>query len=221
MKSKIIISLDGIDEKKALELSSSLSGLVWGFKVNDLLIQYGTSIIKSLKKFGSVFADAKLHDIPNTVANSTKAIVSAGADFLTVHACGGERMIQAAVNNAQSAKVLVVTVLTSLNDNDSLNIYGHGANDTVLKFAKIASSAGAHGIICSPLELKVLSKDATLSKLLKVTPGIRPSWYEQKDDQSRTMTPEEAIKNGADYLVIGRAITDSSDPITALKSLQK
>lgn len=192
---KVIVALDGISEKEALRIAKLLKGKVWGFKVNDLLFA-NPGIIGKLKKFGKVFADAKLYDIPNTVANGIRRLSAAGADMITVHASGGIEMMRAAKKNAGRSKILAVTVLTSFQGNQKKE---------VLRMVKEAAVAGVDGVVCSGHELKYLAKFS----LLKIVPGIRPKGYNRKDDQKRTVTPEEAIKFGADYLVIGRPITNS------------
>src|SRR3954468_7479737 len=111
---EIIVALDNMEQQAALELARSLSGKVWGFKVNDLLLEYGCSIVNSLKRHGNVFADPKLHDTPNTVRNSVKRLAFAGADLITCHIAGGVKMLQAAVDEAGKAKIIGVTMLTSL-----------------------------------------------------------------------------------------------------------
>ncbi|MDP3730979.1 MAG: orotidine-5'-phosphate decarboxylase [bacterium] len=195
MGNKIIIALDGMSEVEALRIAKLLKGKVWGFKINDLLFA-DPGIIKKLKKFGNVFADAKLYDIPNTVANSVRRLSAVGADMITVHASGGIEMMRAAKENAGHSKILAVTVLTSFKGSQ---------NKIVLKLAREAEKAGLDGIVCSGHELKYVSK----LPLLKVVPGIRPKGYNRKDDQKRTVTAEEAVKLGADYLVIGRPIINS------------
>jgi len=211
VKSKVIVALDQISKKDALNLATALKGHVWGFKVNDLLIAEGTAIIENLKAFGNVFADSKLHDIPNTVANSVKRLSDSGADLITVHASGGIKMLEAAATNSSSSKILAVTALTSLSETDTKTVYGKQPSDLVIAFAKLAHSAGVPGIVCSPLELELLNSNAELKQLLKVTPGIRPSSYDKADDQTRVATPLGAINAGADLLVIGRPITQFKD----------
>ena len=205
MGNKIIVALDGISEKEALRIARLLKGLVWGFKVNDLLFE-SLGVIVKLKKFGNVFADAKLYDIPNTVTNSVRKLSTTGADMITVHASGGVEMMKAAKRSAGKSKILAVTVLTSFQGNQK---------KMVLKLVRDAEKAGLDGIVCSGLELKYLAKFS----LLKVVPGIRPKDYNKKDDQKRTVTPKEAIKLGADYLVIGRPITKSKDPPQAFREM--
>lgn len=212
MESPIVLPLDAMSENQALAIAERLQGLVWGYKVNDLLVECGVDIITKLKKYGRVFADPKLHDIPNTIANGVKKLDEAGADLITVHASGGSKMIQEACRTARHAKILAVTVLTSLTDADAQQVYGNSAAETVRKFALLAKEAGAYGIVCSPEELAMLSEESTLKELKKVVPGIRPTWYEKADDQSRKATPRGARDLGADLLVIGRPIIKHEDP---------
>lgn len=207
---KIIVSLDGISQKKALTIAERLRGTVWGFKVNDLVYD-DLDIIVKLKTLGRVFVDAKLHDIPNTVANSVGRLSERGADIITVHASGGIKMMQAAKANADSTKVIAVTVLTSA---DSKN-----AGEKVSYLAEDAMKAKLDGVVCSGHDLKTISTMNEMQGKLKIVPGVRPSWYREKDDQVRTVTPHEAIQLGADYLVVGRPITQASDPNQALNHL--
>ena len=216
---KVVVALDGIDRARALELAAELSNVVWGFKVNDLLLQYGVSIISDLKKFGAVFADAKLHDIPNTVSNSVARLAGAGADLITIHGSGGVKMIEAACRGKAQAKILAVTVLTSIDDETSKSIYGVSPRDGVERLAGLALAGGADGVVCSPEELG-LFESGRLSSLIRVTPGIRPADYGKSDDQSRVLTPEAAIKRGASLLVIGRPITGEKDPRAAAERIE-
>lgn len=208
-RNKIIVALDGISEKEALQKARILKGNVWGFKINDLLFE-NEKIISKLKKFGKVFADAKLYDIPNTVANSVRRLSRAGADMITVHASGGIEMMKAAKKSAGQSKILAVTVLTSK---------GGGVKDLVVKLAQDGLKSGVDGIVCSGHELKIVSNNPKLKSLLRIVPGIRPYWYKKSDDQKRPVSPEKAIKYGADYLVIGRPIINSKDPLKVLESM--
>lgn len=206
----IIVSLDGMSERKALSMAQELHSDVWGFKVNDLLYEY-SGIIEQLKELGCVFADVKLHDIPNTVGNSVQRLVDRGVDIITVHASGGLEMMSAAKQHAGPAKIIAVTVLTSQNTAETESI--------VLERARDAIAAGVDGIVCSGQELGLLDTIEGMKEKLKVVPGIRPSWYREKDDQARTVTPHEAIKNGANYLVVGRPITTADNPADALQKV--
>lgn len=206
---KIIVSLDGMSEKEALKIAGKLCGHVWGFKVNDIL--YGNiNIIRELKKFGKVFVDVKLHDIPNTVSNSVKRISKLGADIITVHASGGMDMMKSAKKNAGKCKIIAVTVLTS----SSLK----STND-VMELVQHAIKARVDGIVCSGQELESVKKLHGAKSLIKIVPGIRPKWYKTKDDQKRTMTPNEALEFGADYLVIGRPLTKSKNILKTLQDM--
>ncbi|MGA1823543.1 MAG: orotidine-5'-phosphate decarboxylase [bacterium] len=220
MKDKpIIIPLDGIKEEEALSVAEEIKDYVWGVKLNDLLDLKGIEIIKKIKKLGlKVFADPKIKDIPSTVSNRIKHYDNAGADLVTIFADGGIKMIEAAKRSAKECKVLVVSVLTSLSNDECIAIYNKGVTEMVLKFADDAREAGADGIVCSPHELRLLHGNDKYDALLKVTPGIRPLWYSAKDDQSRVMPPKEALDNGADLLVIGRPILKAPDRIDALKA---
>ena len=219
MKSRIIIPLDGMTRDEALSLAKALSGHVWGFKVNDLLIKCGTEIIKDLKQFGNVMADPKLYDIPNTVANSIANLSLAGSDMITIHCSGGKEMIGAAVQNAGDSKILGVTVLTSFNDLFCKEIYKTKVNTTFQRLASVGLGAGIHGLVSSGHELRAVSNICELYEdcydVIRVIPGIRPFWYQENDDQARKMTPAKAVKAGATYIVIGRPIYRDNDPVAA------
>jgi len=219
MESKVIVALDKLSAEKALELSSNLAGLVWGVKVNDLLLSEGVSIISKLKAHTRVFADPKLYDIPNTVSNSVEAIADAGADLITVHASGGKAMMEAALKKKGHSNILAVTALTSLSDEECEATYGELSKNLFSKLAKLAVEAGIDGLVSSPEELEI--KPSTNKDLLRVTPGIRPSWYNVNDDQKRINTPKEAISRGASLLVIGRPITEADEPIEAVKKINQ
>lgn len=205
---KIIIALDGISEKEAVRIAGTLMGHVWGFKINDLLFQ-NIQIIGKLKKFGNVFADAKLYDIPNTVANSVKRLSAAGADLITVHASGGVGMMMAAKKSAGRSRIIAVTILTSKDENKK----------EVIRLAQDALKAKVDGIVCSGHNLVTIKQMRRLKSLLKIVPGIRPRGYKKEDDQKQTTTPEEAFRLGADYLIIGRPILKSRYPLKTLHDI--
>lgn len=204
---KVIVALDGISTEKALKIAKTLKNEVWGFKVNDLLYQ-DIFIIKKLKKFGRVFADVKVHDIPNTVRNTIRQLSKLKVDFITVYAEGGIKMMKVAMKNAGRSKIIGVTSLTSNKDASNVS-----------KLVRGALKGKIDGIVCSGFELKTISKIKGSKRLIKVVPGIRPNLYKKLDDQIRKITPSEAIKLGADYLVIGRPITKSRNPLKVLKEL--
>jgi len=219
-KEHLIIALDNMTTDEALDMAKLLAGHVWGFKVNDLLVKEGLSIVQKLKQHGNVFVDPKLYDIPNTVANSIKALSDSGADIVTVHASGGSEMLQAASKNSGTTKILAVTVLTSMSRQQCKEIYSEGPDKCVPVFVNLAKEAGVSGVVCSPKEIalvrKLAGKDFTV-----LTPGIRPSWYKESDDQSRTSTPAGALSEGSDFLVVGRPVCRDQDPIAAVKRIQE
>lgn len=190
------------------------------FKVGlELFIQSGPEIISFIKSSGAgVFLDLKLHDIPATVSRAMERVADLGADFATVHCGESQRMLEAAVKGSQGrVGVLGVTVLTSVMAEDILTAgfkeeFTSDMSKLVMKRAVMAKEAGCTGIVCSGLEAERVKKD--LGKdFVTVTPGIRPAWDGmEKNDQRRVTTPAQAVKNGSDYLVIGRPIRDAKDP---------
>jgi len=210
--SKIIVALDGMTWSKSLHMAMQLKECVWGFKLNDLLLEYGVSAVREFKKVGPVMADPKLHDIPNTVGNGVRRLHAAGADLITVHASGGLDMLTNAVALAGEAKILAVTVLTSLNDHGCEYSYGGNVRNTVRRFMDLANRAGVAGVVCSPQEEDLA---AEVPNLIKVVPGIRlPD--QRVDDQARTGLPK-----WANYVVVGRPITQAADPIAAAHEINK
>ena len=218
---RIIIALDVGNRGEALSLINQLEG-VEIFKVGlKLFTAEGPSLLEKIKALGKkVFLDLKLHDIPNTVAEAVKVGVRHGVHMLTLHSSGGREMLEKAVASAaaeadkegvEKPLLLAVTVLTSLKS-DQLREIGM-TDDTfsqVLRLAKLAKEAGVGGVVCSPQEIEIVKKE-TGRDLLVVAPGIRPLWA-AAHDQKRIMTPSLAIKKGADYLVIGRPITEAPSP---------
>jgi len=240
-KEKIIVAIDTNDLGKAVELVNKLYPYVGGFKIglefitnavaniatcNDAATRFNTEMLRCLfrETHGKLFWDGKFSDIPNTVAGASAALKPLGVKFFNVHASAGVHAIRAAALKKGDAKLLVVTVLTSLNFAELWAVgFGRCRNtnckkyatteweekfmqDLVLAMAKNAKGYGADGVICSPKELAVLKEHPILDEFLKVTPGVRPLWA-AKGDQKRVTTPGEAIRAGADYLVIGRPIT--------------
>ncbi len=243
-KDRIIVALDVDSLDKAKSLVESLAPHVGCFKVGlELLTAVGApqvvGFVHSLG--GQVFYDGKFDDIPNTVGGAAKAVASLKVKMFNVHASVGVEAMMAAVansvfvqedwppghdyggpSNVHRSLVLAVTVLTSLEENNAYLIFGAPTKAKVLQFARDAKIAGCDGIICSPQELELLGKQKELSGLLKITPGVRPEWA-AAGDQKRIMTPAEAIKAGADYLVIGRPITKPPEeiggPVEAAKKI--
>jgi orotidine-5'-phosphate decarboxylase len=221
----ILVALDVNTAEEAVRLAKALSPEVGGFKVGlELLMGPGPGVVASLAALGRpVFADAKLHDIPTTVGRAARQLGRLGARWVTAHAAGGTRMLRSAVEGlaegagGRPAGILAVTVLTSMTAEDlaEAGVSGTPGRQTA-RLARLATSAGCEGVVCSPEELGVIAQVAPA--LLKVTPGIRPPGTETHD-QSRTASPAEAIRRGADYLVIGRPIVRASDPGAAARTI--
>ena len=163
-----------------------------------------------------IFLDLKLHDIPNTVKKSIEGLINLPIQMLTIHTSGGKQMMQAAMQAVEGSniKVFGVTALTSLSDIDTNQIYKRDAADQVAAMLDLAEESGIDGVVCSPHELNLVAKRESL---LSITPGIR--LRDSDDDQSRVMTPKEAIALGANYIVIGRPITEAQDIKDALKEI--
>ncbi len=223
-RNPIIVALDVADAEEAVRLAGRLRDHVGGFKVGlGLLHGPGPGTVSALADLGKpVFADAKLHDIPSQVETAARRLGGWGARWVTAHVGGGAAMLEAAVLGLDSGSggrggVLGVTVLTSL-DAAALAAVGVTASPgrLVSRMARVVSAAGCEGIVCSPLELRVVADVAP--GLVKVTPGIRPAGA-VPDDQTRVATPEYALSRGADWLVVGRPITQAEDPVAAAGKL--
>jgi orotidine-5'-phosphate decarboxylase len=228
-KDRIIIALDVDTRDEALDWVRRLRGRVGMFKVgSQLFTAEGPGLVEEIGRQGEkVFLDLKFHDIPNTVARSVSVAASLGVTMLTLHVGGGRRMMAAAAEALAALPgktprplLLGVTVLTSLTGTD-LEDTGSASpvESQVVRLAKLAEAAGLDGVVASPSELPVLRKQLKSSTKI-VTPGIRPPGS-SLDDQSRIDTPLAAIQAGADYLVIGRPITASQDPLASLEEIIK
>jgi orotidine-5'-phosphate decarboxylase len=217
---KIFVALDFGDENTAKTFVKKLSPNLCGLKVGkELFTSSGPSLIKWIHERGfSTFLDLKFHDIPTTVKKACRAAADLGISILNVHALGGSKMMEAAregVNEADNKPFLVaVTILTSHDENSLKNI-GIQANlqQTINKLANDAARAKLDGIVCSAQDIPLV-KDTLPDNFIFITPGIRLN--NEKDDQKRIMTPNDAIKNGASFLVIGRPVTLSDDPVKTL-----
>jgi orotidine-5'-phosphate decarboxylase len=225
-KDYIVFPLDLPDYDKAMSYVERLKDHVGLFKVGlELFISQGPDILKSIRDAGGagIFLDLKLHDIPATVQRAFMAASVHGPEFVTVHCDEGEEILRSvAENNPSGTKILAITVLTSLNQ-EKLKALGYAEKYTkdlsalVLKKARIAMAAGCHGVVCSGLEVAMIKRELG-PELIAVTPGIRPAWsVVDRDDQKRIVTPADAIRNGSDYVVIGRPIRDAKDPADAAK----
>jgi orotidine-5'-phosphate decarboxylase len=224
--SRIFVSIDTPETASARGLAESLADTVGGIKLGlEFFVGQGPAGIRSVVSgIGlPLFIDLKLHDIPNTVAASVRAMLPLQPTFLTIHTSGGPAMMRAAAESAsmtdlQRPRLLGVTVLTSLDDDDLVSV-GQSVPvlDQARRLAALAQSSGLDGIICSPAEVAALRADCGPDFVLMV-PGIRPAGS-AVGDQKRVMTPRDAVEQGADYLVIGRPITQAPDPAAAARSI--
>ena len=220
----IFAALDTPDLPRALEIAKSICPHVGGLKVGlEFITALGPDAVRQIVATGApVFADTKFHDIPNTVAGASKAIASLGISIFNIHASGGEAMMRAAKDAAASinpnVKLIAVTVLTSLEDSD-LDAVGQKkpARDQVLRLAELTKKSGLDGVVCSAHEIEPIRK-ALGPDFMLVVPGIRPAGADLAD-QKRVMTPSDALKRGADILVIGRPIVAAKDPAAAAKAI--
>jgi orotidine-5'-phosphate decarboxylase len=223
-KDYIVFPLDVASYEEAEKYVKLLREHIGVFKVGlELFIRTGPQLIQFIKSESSakIFLDLKLHDIPATVGRAMASIAALGVDFATVHCGENQEMLKAAADSAgKQVAVLGVTVLTSVaGEHIKLagykDVYANDVQQLVLKRAQMAKSCGLAGVICSGLEVADI-KNRYGDAFLCMTPGIRPDWPDKKaGDQRRVTTPCEAIKKGADYLVIGRPIRDAGDPVAA------
>ena len=218
---KIIVALDFPDSKQALEFARKTSPDQCRLKIGkELFTSCGPTLVEELVNSGyDIFLDLKFHDIPNTVQKAASAAARLGVWMLNVHALGGSAMMQAAREGveivAQRPFLIAVTVLTSLSSQDLKDIgIDRSVPDLVDQLARNALASGLDGVVCSAEEAPALRRSIGDSALL-VTPGIRPEWA-STDDQQRIVTPQQALADGASYLVIGRPITRHQDPAAAL-----
>ncbi len=224
----IITALDYPNAKTALEFVDKVDPTLTRLKVGkELFTCAGPGLVEQLQTKGfDVFLDLKFHDIPNTVAGALRVAASMGVWMVNVHASGGPRMLEAAraavplAGENGGTRLIAVTVLTSMDDTELKRIgVEHNAQEQVNALASLTVEQGLDGVVCSPMEV-VQIRSLAPANFLTVTPGIRPaSANVNNDDQRRVMTPADAVKAGSNYLVIGRAITQSSNPIDALQNI--
>jgi len=223
---RVIVALDCADAAKALALVARLDPTACALKVgSEMFVSAGPEPVRQLVAKGfRVFLDLKFHDIPNTVAQACGAATRLGVWMINIHAAGGRAMLvaakeavahAAAERGAPRPLLLAVTLLTSLDADDVAEIgYAQAPEGVVLRLARLAADCGLDGVVCSALEAPTLRR-ALGAGFTLVTPAIRPVGT-GAHDQARLMTPEAAMANGADYLVIGRAITQAADPAAEL-----
>jgi orotidine-5'-phosphate decarboxylase len=210
VKAPIVLAVDTSDLETAMAWVKATEGLMSVYKLGlEFYLNFGKEGVRAIADStdSDIFLDLKLHDIPHTVSGAATAISSLGVKYLTVHASGGSAMISAAVQAVPSTFVTGVTILTSLSESDVSAIgFKDNALDSAVGLAKLAVSAGARAIVCSPLEILAI-RQSVGSEITIITPGVRPVDSAGGDDQQRTMTPRDAIEKGANLVVIGRPIT--------------
>ena len=225
MSATPIVALDVPDLDAARAMVSTLGAACDYYKVgSELFTVVGPEVVRELREEGKrVFLDLKLHDIPNTVRNAAAAAAAMGATLLTVHAAGGLDMVRASVEGAGSTcGVLAVTVLTSMDAHAIAAAWGRESVDVsteVVRLATVATSAGAHGVVCAGSEVEAV-RVASQDRLAALVPGIRFA-DGSRNDQRRVVSPYEAARAGARYLVLGRAVTAAPDPMRAFSRVQE
>jgi orotidine-5'-phosphate decarboxylase len=215
---KIIVAIDEIESITFKKVVDSLDNNLCVIKIGSVAFNAigHEAIFYAASKGFNIFLDLKLHDIPNTVKKSIECLVNLPIHMLTIHVSGGKKMMEYAMDalKGSNIKVFGVTALTSLSDKDTNQIYKRDAADQVEAMLDLAEESGIDGVVCSPHELHLV---AARDSLLSITPGIR--LRDSDDDQSRVMTPKEAIDLGANYIVVGRPITQAQDIKDALQEI--
>ena len=216
---RIIVAIDAYDPEEANVILDQLDPDLCKIKIGSVVFNsLGKSFLKEVSSRGfKIFLDLKLHDIPNTVYEAILGFHDCSIDMLTVHLSGGEEMLKKAMLAGKSinAKVIGVSILTSLEESDTLSLFDNKLDHQIRNLFEIAVKANLDGVVCSPHELE-MSNTILNSDSIKITPGIRDIKVE--DDQARTMNAKEAIEQGATFLVIGRPITQAQDISTTLKT---
>jgi orotidine-5'-phosphate decarboxylase len=218
---KIIVALDSNNLYDSKYLVDEIKDQVFAFKIGyEFFLNFGLFGYNQIKnKKVNIFLDLKLHDIPNTIKNGIEAIANLDPCFTTIHITGGDEMQKIANLSKKNVKILGVSVLTSIDSSQAKKYYNEkNIKYLVGKFVKNALDNKLDGVVCSPLEIELVKKLSS-KKLIIVTPGIRPENYNKNDDQKRFMSPKKAINLGANYLVIGRPITQSSNPLLEITSI--
>jgi orotidine-5'-phosphate decarboxylase len=230
-RDRLILAVDSADMADACCLLKELNEYAGVFKIGlQLFTHYGPEILKVFQSAGArIFLDCKFLDIPNTVARAAEEATAHGVQMFTVHASGGRSMLKSAAGAVKETSlklgtaeplILGVTVLTSISPpvlSGELNVAG-SMEEQVLRLARHCRESGVRGLVASPQEVPGLRRELGCEMVI-VTPGIRPEWSAAADDQSRIATPFQAIKNGSDYLVVGRPITGAAHPQDAARRI--
>lgn len=238
---RVIVALDNMTWDKATAIIEETAPYTGMAKANSLAQRFGWEhAIQTIASLGVLtMADTKFHDIPETVRLQVKEVTECGASLITVHASGGSAMLEGALAGRDEGRerlwlapfkniipgrlgrILGITVLTSLDAEDSISIYGDEPEEKVLQYAHMALDAGIDGIVCSGKELRAIRAVSAFDGLITVVPGITPEWAKKAGDQKRVVTPAEAVREGADYIVVGRAITQPPEGIGYAEAAQR
>ncbi len=217
---ELVVAVDTPSLDNALRLRDQLAGAAPLFKIGkELFTAAGPRSVTEFLDAGRVFLDLKFHDIPATVAGAVRAAGRTGAAIVDIHASGGRAMVEAAASAARAPDepilLLAVTVLTHLDPASAAEVFGgRDVRDRVLRLARLATASGAHGVVASAHELEAL-RDHFGDEPVILVPGVRPPWAAETHDQRRVATPREAADRGANYVVLGRAVTRNPDPRAA------
>ena len=212
MKAPIVLAIDTPDLEIAKRWIAATEKSVSVYKLGlEFFLTFGQEGVRAIKSEtdAEIFLDLKLHDIPHTVEGAATAVANLAPRFLTVHASGGAAMVAAAVKASPATDITAVTILTSLSEDDLFQVgYANPALESAVALASLSVAAGARAIVCSPLEIAAIRSSVGPTPFI-ITPGVRPAGEAGGDDQKRTMTPRAAIESGANYVVIGRPITQA------------
>ena len=228
MLNDVIVALDFKNQEETLDFLKKFENELFVKIGHELYYSEGPEIIREIKKMGhKVFLDLKLHDIPNTVYSATRSVLNLGIDIIDLHISGGSEMMKAArlaIDESEDDIMLIgITMLTSTDDEimhkEILIDEKYDLNEAVLKYAELGLNSGLQGVVCSALEVPML-RERFGDKIVTVTPGIRPA-SNKGDDQKRVVTPARARELGSDYIVVGRPITQSENPVEAYFNIKK
>ena len=223
---ELIVALDVQTRAEAVERVKAIGEAVGFYKIGlELFTAEGPDVVKAVRDLGKrVFLDLKFHDIPRTVERAVRSGGKLGVDLMTIHSVGGKAMIRAAADaaaefGAAGPKILAVTVLTSLDQGDlrDVGILDRTPAEQVAAMARFATENGAHGLVCSPMEVGALSRSLAAGTVF-VTPGVRPAGS-ATGDQKRVATPADAVRDGATHLVVGRPVLAAGDPAAAARAI--
>ena len=223
MKAPIAVAIDAPDLETAKKWAKEVSPYVSTLKIGlETYLRDGKKSIEQIKEIRNcdLFLDLKLHDIPATVAGACRSVADLNPKYLTVHASGGSEMINEAAKTLPNTLIVAVTILTSIDEKNLQEIgFKNSSKESAVNLAKLAVAAGARAIVCSPQEVAEIRKNVD-SSIVLITPGIRPQGS-SSNDQQRIATPQEALLNGANLLVIGRPITGSDNVGDAAKRISE